>query len=220
MDYFAGNLGLNSKFKISAHESFGIYSSDFDKNGSIDIVLTTSEEGTTFPVRGRSCSSQQMPFIKDKFTTFDQFAKADISSIYGSENIKSALHYEANTLQTSFIENKGNGTYELKPLPTLAQLSPTMGFLSGDYNKDGFLDILLCGNFYPTEVETTRYDAGTGVVFLGNGKNNFQTVQWEQSGFFASGDSRGIASIRLGKDKRMGIIVANNNYSLEFFIKN
>jgi len=220
LDYFAGNLGLNSKFQISQHEAFGVYSADFDKNGTVDIVLTTSEEGKLFPVRGRSCSSEQMPFIKDKFKTYDQFAWADMHSIFGSENLKSALHYEANTLQTSFIENKSNGRFELKPLPSLAQISPTMALHPGDFNGDGFLDILVSGNFYPTEVETTRYDAGTGMVFLSDGKNNFQALPWEQSGFFANRDSRGLAPISIGKDKKPGFILANNNDSLQVFIMN
>ena len=37
----------------------------------------------------------------------------------------------------------------------------------GDFNADGFKDIMIVGNHYGVEVETTRYDAGFGGVFLG-----------------------------------------------------
>ena len=38
-DYFIGNLGLNSKFKVEDEKEFHIYSNDFDNNGSYDKVL-------------------------------------------------------------------------------------------------------------------------------------------------------------------------------------
>ena len=67
MDFVVGNLGLNYKYKASKEEPFHIYNYDFDKSRSLDIVLGYFNEGVCYPLRGRECSSDQMPFIKEKF---------------------------------------------------------------------------------------------------------------------------------------------------------
>ena len=41
----------------------------------------------------------------------------------------------------------------------MAQMAPLNGMVAGDVNQDGFLDIIICGNDYGTEVSTGRYDA-------------------------------------------------------------
>ncbi len=220
MDYVAGNLGLNTKYKASKEAPFEVYCTDFDDNGSFDIVLGTYEEGVCFPVRGRGCSSAQMPFIQTKFPTFDEFAQADMKTVYGSENLESALNYKITTLSTSFIENKGNGTFEIKVLPNEVQLAPVFGLLAEDFNKDGNLDILFSGNFYAPEVETTRYDASVGALLIGDGKNNFEPVHLEESGFNAPQDARAMVPIKLRKEFKSGVIVMNNNNKLQVFVLN
>ena len=55
-------------------------------------------------------------------------------------------------------------------LPIEAQTSPIKSCLVQDFNDDGFKDLLLVGNHYGVEVETVRYDAGHGSLFLGDGK--------------------------------------------------
>ena len=69
LDIVAGNLGLNYKYKASFETPFYMYLNDFDANNTDDIVLAYSQEDTVYPVRGRSCASGQMPFVKEKFKT-------------------------------------------------------------------------------------------------------------------------------------------------------
>ncbi len=89
-DYLIGNVGRNLKFSASDEKPFKIYATDFDGNGSNDIVLSKKYEGEYVPVRGKECSSQQMPFINSKFGTYAEFADASLEDIYG-ENLKKCL---------------------------------------------------------------------------------------------------------------------------------
>ena len=100
-DLVAGNLGLNYKYKATPEEPFEVHYNDFDANGSKDIVLSYYNFGEQFPLRGRSCSTQQVPLIGKKFATYEGFASADLIEVYGASNLQSALHYQAKTFASA-----------------------------------------------------------------------------------------------------------------------
>jgi hypothetical protein len=110
-DILAGNLGLNSKFHASEAKPVHLYYNDFDKNGVGDIVLGKLEGDKCYPVRGRECSSQQMPFILDKFPTYAQFAEATIQDIYSPEMLEASLHLQATEMRSGIFFNQGGGNY-------------------------------------------------------------------------------------------------------------
>lgn len=206
-DYFVGNLGLNAKFKVDATHEFHIYGNDFDDNGTYDIVLSGNYQGKLVPSRGRECSSQQMPFIKEKFTDFSSFASASLEDIYG-EKLTSALHYQADMLSSVFLRNDGNGEFEIVVLPWQAQQAPLQDANFVDINGDGVTEILAVGNLYNVEVETQRYDASQGTV-LAYRDGNFEVLPASQTGFVTSGDARNITTLKSGQNTL--ILVANNN---------
>lgn len=215
MDYVAGNLGLNYKYKVSAEEPLHVYCSDFDQNGSLDIVLGYYNDGTCYPVRGRQCSSEQIPNIKNKFPTYDSFGKASLADVYGDE-LKSALHYRADLFASSFIQNDGKGGFSLKALPTEAQLSTMFGIIPSDLDGDGHLDLLTAGNFYVSEVETGRADAGIGLYMKGDGKGGFAPVKPTASGFLAREDVRDLVTLTAADGSTL-ILVVNNNSRLQIY---
>ncbi len=190
MDFIVGNLGLNYKYKTSKEKPFDIYYDDFDKNGFGDIVLGYYNSEKHYPLRGFSCSSQQIPGLKTKFEKYDVFASLEIDQVYGKRNLEKSLHYEANTFASSYLENLGDGSFKLSDLPHLAQLSNINDILVDDFNVDGNLDALLVGNLFVSEVETPRNDGGTGLLLLGEGKGGFQAVSPWESGFYARGDAK------------------------------
>ncbi len=214
-DLIAGNLGLNYKYKASAEEPFEVHYYDFDKNNSKDIVLSYYNFGEQFPVRGRSCSSEQVPMIKEKFKTYNLFADANLTEVYGEDKLEKALHYQATTFATSYLENKGNGQFEVRALPNEAQLSATNDILIKDFNQDNHPDILLAGNLFTSEIETTRNDAGTGKLLLGNGQGGFQVIAPEQSGLLLKKDLKKLSIITIGTQQ--WIIGANNNAAPESY---
>ena len=73
---FVGNLGNNYKYQANEDETFDIFYNDFDGNNSGDIVLSYYNDGEQYPLRGRQCSSEQIPAIKLKFDDYDAFSIA------------------------------------------------------------------------------------------------------------------------------------------------
>jgi hypothetical protein len=208
IDFVGGNLGANSKFKASLDKPFNIYGHDFDKNGSLDIVLSSYEGETNYPVRGKECSSQQMPFIEEKFPSYKGFAEANIDDLYG-ENLNEALHLTASTLYSTIFINDGKGNFSANKLPNQAQISPILDMLVEDVNGDGKLDLIAVGNMYGAEVETVRYDAGRGVCLLGDGKGGFKALSPRESGFSAWDNVKDLEKIRI-KGKEIYLLGVNN----------
>ncbi len=209
-DYVVGNLGTNNKFHPTKEHPLEIYLNDFDKTGTYDIVLAKYQNNVCYPVRGRECSSQQMPFITSKFRTYGEFAEADITKLYGEEMLESALHYSATTFKSTVLLSNEKGSYSSQALPALAQFSPINASHVIDVNKDGHLDIVGIGNNYGAEVETVRYDGGSGVVLLGDGKGKFTPKRGLESGFHSNEDDKDMALIKVG-DKPYFIIASNNS---------
>jgi len=212
-DYFAGNLGLNAKFKVDGSHEFHIYGNDFDGNDTYDIVLSSNYQGKLVPSRGRECSSQQMPFIQEKFTDFKSFASASLEDIYG-DKLATALHYQADGLASVFLKNNGNGQFEIVPLPWQAQQAPLQDVAFVDLDQDGTTEILAVGNLYNVEVETQRYDATKGTVL--HYKNGaFESIPRTKTGFSTSGDARNITTIKSGQGTLL--LVTNNNGKIDVF---
>ena len=214
IDFVAGNLGLNYKYKASKKESFDIYADDFDNNKSTDIVLGYYNEGKQYPVRGRSCSSQQIPAIKIKFKDYNSFAKANLADVYSTQSLKNALHYQAYNFASSYIENLGNREFKITNLPNEAQFSSINSILSDDVNNDGYLDLIVSGNLYVSEVETPRNDASYGLYLEGDGKGGFNPIPSYKSGLFVKGDVKNAKWIRI-KEGKQAILFAKNNEKLQ-----
>lgn len=215
-DILCGNLGWNSKFHGTPDHPVHLYWSDFDGNGKGDIVLAKESKGHLLPVRGRECSSQQCPMITDKFSTYDAFANADLGQIYGQEKLGNALHLQVRHMLSCVLINEGKGRYTLKDLPMAAQVAPVNGFAVTDWNGDGKVDIVLAGNMWGAEVETTRYDAGTGLLLLGQGDGTFEPVSITKSGIFAWNNVKDVALLPLA-DGSKAVAISNNSASLEVF---
>ncbi len=213
MDYILGNNGLNYKYKAKENETFDIYVNDFDRNNKNDIVLSYYNEGVQYPVRGRGCSSQQIPSIKEKFKNYETFAEASLVDVYSKRDLENSLHYQVKSFASIYLENK-NGKFIIHKLPNMAQISSVNQILIDDYDKDGYLDALIAGNLYVSEVETPRNDAGYGLFLKGNGKGDFKAVPVTKSGFFVPGDVKEMATIKVGN--KSYIIAAKNNDYLQF----
>ena len=81
----------------------------------MDIYLGYYNNDTLYPLRGLRVLIKFLS-IRQKFLTYNAFGKATLDDVYGSENLKSAVHYKATNFATCYIENKGDGTFSALPL--------------------------------------------------------------------------------------------------------
>jgi hypothetical protein len=207
-DFVIGNIGKNLKHKVSDKKPLYLYANDFDKNGTLDVVLAKEYKGKIVPARGKECSTEQMPFIENKIKTYKEFANSDIVDILGEKSVEESNKYKATTFASYLLINN-NGTYEFQELPSYAQIAPIYDMEIVDINKDGFKDIIAVGNNYDTEYETPRLDAGRGVIILNKDGKELDALMPYESGFYLDGNFRKVDIVNRKNDKL--IVAAQNN---------
>jgi len=209
-DYLAGNLGLNSHFHATKDEPLCIYASDYNKDGRIDPVMSYYVQGEKCVGHPRDILIDQINSMRARFRTYSAYANAAFEETFLPAELEDAYVVCAQRFESSYLENLGNGKFRITPLPLDAQFAPVYGMVTGDYNEDGNLDVLLVGNSYSPEVISGRDDASIGLYLRGDGKGNFVPVKVKDSGFLADNDSKGMAKIVLSDGHEL-MVVGNNS---------
>jgi enediyne biosynthesis protein E4 len=219
MDFIAGNVGLNTRYKASDKEPLCVYAKDFDKNGRVDPILCYYSQGVNYMARTRDELIKQIAAMRGRFESYKDFANATFDKSFTKEELKDAYLLKATCFESCYFENKGGGNFEKHPLSINAQFAPINGILIADFDKDGHLDALIAGNSYGTEPTTGRYDASTGNLLKGDGKGNFTVLMSRETGFIADKDVKSLAKIKWG-DKSELILIGNNSAQLGAYYLN
>ncbi len=214
-DLVAGNLGLNYTFTTSHDSKFGVYAADFTGNQTTDIVFTQEVDGTEYPFFGLAKLGREVYTIGVTFPTHAAFAEAPVVAVFGSSQLDQAVHYQADSFASVYLQNDGDGTFTAIPLPNSAQLSPITGMIADDFDGDGHLDLLVAGNLYHADPNTARADAGKGLLLRGDGRGHLTPVPPFASGFLAPLEVTDLALITTPAGKV--VLVANNSDSLQAF---
>ncbi len=209
-DLLLGNAGLNSTLKASVKEPLELFVADFDNNLFSDPILTYFKQGKRYTYYSKDELFAQIISIKKKFVDYAPFARSTFEQVFDANQLEQAQHKAASTLASALAINKGGGHFELQNLATEAQLSPIFAFATGDFNKDGHLDIIAVGNWYDVQPSMGRYDASYGVCLQGDGKGNFTAIEPTQSGFIISGQGRDVKLLKNGQ-----ILIARNNLPMQ-----
>ncbi len=213
LDYFVGNLGGNNKFHPSTEKPLYIFGNNFDGNDTYDMVLSKNYQGNLVPVRGKECSTDQNPFVSQKIKTFKEFASSSLEDIYGTDELAQSYKKEVYEFESVYLENIGNGNFNVKHLPAMAQLGPTLSFEFVDVNKDGLLDVIGAGGIYEAEVETVRYDANVGYILLNDSKNGFKP--YKDAGFYIGSNARRLHNFIV--KEQTYVVVINNDSPISLF---
>jgi hypothetical protein len=213
IDFVVGNLGLNSPFKASVSEPLSITYSDFNNDGVLDPILCYYNHGKSYPWFTRDEIFSQLPALQKRFGRYKDYADAQLTDMFSKEQLAAAHTVKIVMLQSVYISNKGNKNLEIKPLPMPAQISVVNGIVPIDINKDGKLDIVMAGNFYPLRVQTGPIDAGIGLWLKGDGKGNFSPEPFSKTGLKIEGDVRNLIAVKTNDGARL--IAAKNNIAFE-----
>jgi hypothetical protein len=211
IDYVVTNLGLNTKYEASAARPLRIYHGDFDGSGRNHIVEAVVTDEGVLPLRDKSAVQNAMPFLRERFPTFHSYANATLPEIYTEAALERCHVVEANTLESSILLNDGDGRFEFRPLPRLAQVAPAFGVVVGDIDADGHPDIYLVQNFYSPAPETGRMDGGRSLLLMGDGKGEFTPVWPDAGGLVVPGDAKSLTVTDLNGDQRVDFVVGVNN---------
>lgn len=216
MDLVVGNLGTNTKFKKEG-SPLKMYVKDFDGNKTLDQILAYQLEGKWYPVATKDELGKQMPFMNKRFYSYKSFAGKTLEEVFDNGGLEGAKTLLVNQFQSIYLENLGNGQFKQHALPEEAQVSKVFAFHIQDVDNDDHLDIIMGGNFYGSSMYQGRYDAGYGLILIGDGKGSFQPVQSFDSGIVLGGEVRDIKKVKT--DKGEFILVANNNGPMQIFQK-
>ncbi len=205
---------------MSSEHPFQGYYGSFDDTGRNCFVEATWEHDKLFPVRGRSCSTDAMPFVGRKFGSYVAFAQATMPEIYSSKRLADSYRVEAKVLESGILVNDGKGRFTFRPLPRIAQIAPTFGIVAEDFDVDGYIDLVLAQNFFSPQPETGRMAGGLGQFLRGNGDGTFTPLSPGKSGIVVKGDSRSLAAPDLDGDGRPDLAFARNDDSPTLFLNN
>ncbi len=217
-DYIAGNLGLNARYQASPEKPVCVYANDYDKNGRIDPVICQYIGEENYIVHPRDLLIQQINAVRSRFKTYQEYGAAPFDKAFTKKELAEATVLKSETFASSFIQNLGDGKFELTPLPLEIQIAPLYGMSVDDVNEDGNLDILLVGNSFATEVSTGRYDAFKGAILAGDGTGNFSVLSGKVTGFYVKMDAKGLVKLQTANSQNL-YLVTNNNGPLQGFKK-
>lgn len=219
IDFVVSNFGLNTKYHASTDHPALLYYGDFENRGRMRLVEAEYENNTLFPIRGKSCSTHAMPFLSKSFTTYREFATADLQSLYSQDCLDTAHRFSATELQSGVLVNEGNFKFRFQPLPRLAQVAPGFGMVVTEVNGDGYPDIYLVQNFHGPQPETGNMDGGVSLLLIGNREGDFVPAWPQQSGLVVPGDATSVVTTDANGDGAEDFFVGVNQGSPHCFLR-
>jgi len=212
IDYIAGNLGLNTRFRdVSPDEPLSLYAKDFDKNGLIDPVMSYYIDGGHHIIPSRDMLIKQISAMRLRFKTYQSYGESTLERSFTKEELSDALKLTSQSFASVYIENLGDGTFNLSQLPIEAQVAPIYGIIADDVNGDGHLDVLLTGNSLATQTSIGQYDAAKGITLLGDGTGGFEALPIAKSGFIVEGAATALSKLLLVDGRTLYIAARNDD---------
>ncbi|MFL5617298.1 MAG: VCBS repeat-containing protein, partial [Gemmatimonadaceae bacterium] len=78
IDYVAGNLGLNTRYRATEQKPVRVHAGDFDRNSSLDPVLSSYVGDESYPVASRDLMVDEMITMKGRFQRYEDYARATL----------------------------------------------------------------------------------------------------------------------------------------------
>ncbi len=208
---FVTNVGRNSRYREHLAEEIWLHVADFNQDGIVEGIESVWDPflGKRVPVRGRLALAKVLPWVAGMYPTLRAVGPADVQAMLEPAGHTPTM-LKLNTLDTTLFLNTGE-SLEKVDLPAEAQFAPTFGCSVADFDGDENEDIYLAQNFFNVDSESSRHDAGLGLVMLGDGQGGFRTLSSTESGVANLGHARGSVVSDFNGDGRVDLLTAQNN---------
>jgi hypothetical protein len=213
LDLVASNWGRNWRTDQpgASNAPIQMVYGEFHEPGRVLTLMASWDplSGRQTPWRSWSSLSQAIPALTERAHSHREFAVLSVDSLLGPlANRGRTLNAE--TFDSMVFLNRG-GRFEGVPLAVEAQFSPSFGISIADFDGDGCEDLFLAQNFFGMDVETSRQDAGAGLVLLGDGRGHFRSLGPREAGFSLPGEQRGSAVADVDADGRPDLAVGQQS---------
>jgi hypothetical protein len=219
MDIVAGNWGRNSRYETFRRRPLQLYYGEWTTPGLVDVLEGYYEPGLDKVVPWAPYRTAKLiPWIVERYQTATAYSTAGVLDLLG-ERSRSAKVLEVTWLESTIFLNRGDH-FESRVLPIEAQFSPAFGVVAADLDGDGNHDVFLSQNFHAVDGDTSRYDAGRGLLLKGDGRGDFRVVPGEESGLKIYGEQRGAAVCDYDQDGRLDLVVTQNGAETKLYRNN
>jgi hypothetical protein len=217
LDIVAGNWGRNDFFAgnpdcLPIRCRYG----EFDETGYFHIIQSyQGVNGQEWPMNKFGSIAKAWPVARDLIPNHGTYGERTLVGIYG-EGLARLPVLEMSWPESTVFLNR-SGSFEVRPLPMKAQVSPVTTLAVSDWDGDGRMDVWLGQNVLPVHAEAARQDAGRGVLLKGDGQGGFDPVPAWTSGIAVYGEARGAAVGDWDRDGRPDLVVGQNGADTKFF---
>ncbi|MDA7533800.1 hypothetical protein N8616_05535, partial [Verrucomicrobia bacterium] len=209
----------NTDYQRHIHHSIRMYHGDLDNNGSYDLVESYYEPESEqwVPFRDLIALGNAFPFVRERHRTYAGMSKTHVDELFQGISTL-GVWLEINTLETGVFWND-QGRFQWQPLPFEAQQTPAISLALSDFNGDGHADIFMGQNLQSLQPEISRFDAGLGLILLGNGAMAFQALTAEESGIRVFGEQSEVFSTDWNDDGLSDLLIGQTAGDLRLFLQ-
>ncbi len=210
-DLVIGNQGTNLHYKPTANNPMRMWINDYDNNGTLEQIVTLSQNGKDYPLHQKQEMTEQITALKKQNIKASVYATKTVDELFPKKIFEKSIMKEARTSESIVAINEGGGKYSIKKLPSRVQLSCVCGITCADVNEDGHLDIIMAGNNFEFKPQYSRLDANYGSVLLGDGAMNFEWQDYNTSGFFVRDEVKHLRKFKDAGGKTFVVTAINNS---------
>jgi hypothetical protein len=217
LDLVATSWGRNTVMPADSARPLVLFHGPFGAGGEEEMLLARHDPrlGGLAPLNGYPRVRVTIPHLAARVGTFAAYADATVDKVLGPA-LSRVHRKEIVTLDHMVFLNRGDG-FDAAPLPAEAQFSPAFHAGIADFDGDGVEDVFLSQNFFSTAAGIPRYDAGRGLLLIGDGEGGLRPIPGQRSGILVYGDQRGAAHADFDADGRLDLAVSQNGAATRLF---